>query len=210
MKEDDKTIEGIELEDAKLTAAQNRQFSRRFKLRLLDAALRVYSALGLIVAIFGASVFLLGEFELSERDRAAILVSAAGLMLTVVSLAAGYYYRQREMGAREKELRHSRALMSRLLYLEMIEEWSKFESLARDALHEDQRQNRRISISDILKTLRDQEVISSIESEALMYCLQVRNSIAHGKIDEIDTAEISFLLRRLRGIAGRLKPSSEH
>ncbi|PWK60086.1 hypothetical protein [Roseicyclus mahoneyensis] len=167
--------------------------------RLLRLVMQAYAGLGLM-AFSGAIIFLFFELDWSREERIALLVGIGGLTLSVASFFVSWLYSQRELSKAEEAQRVSHRLMSRLVYLEMIEEWSRFEATARSKLADDQRPNRRYSISEIIRSLRESDKIKPIDTEVLNYCLQVRNSIAHGNLSAVDAWETSYLLRRLRGI----------
>jgi hypothetical protein len=167
--------------------------------RIVKFIMQAYAALGLVFFL-AAVFFIFFELNWSPQEKVAVYIGISGLTLAAVSFFVSWYFSQRELLKAEATQRASHRLMSRLVYLEMIEEWSRFEALAAEILIDSRRVNRRLAFSEIIKLLKEFDKVRAIDVEVLHYCLQVRNSIAHGKLHDVDAWETTYLLRRLRKI----------
>lgn len=176
--------------------------------RIVKFIMQAYAALGLILFL-AAVFFIFFELNWSPQEKVAVYIGISGLTLAAISFFVSWYFSQREILRAEATQRASHRLMSRLVYLEMIEEWSRFEAFAAETLIDSRRVNKGFTASELIKLLKEFEKIKAFDVEVLHYCLQVRNSITHGKLHDVDAWETSYLLRRLRKINDTLSKNDD-
>lgn len=200
----EENMEKTRSEISKILAAERLDVIGRFRRKILELVLLLYAFSGLLVALFGGYLLVVSELDLGAREKTIAAIIMVSILVSMVSLLINHLMNRREISRREKALSESNALISRLIYLEMIEEWSRFEETAKALLSTGERPNIRLSIPAIMDDLQKTDALTPIDLEALKYSLQVRNRIAHGKIEEINPSEVRFLLNRLKTVTDRI------
>ncbi|HZE72962.1 MAG TPA: hypothetical protein VE135_25910 [Pyrinomonadaceae bacterium] len=149
--------------------------SRRRRLRRrLDLLLRMYSLMGLLIAILAAGYFLLTllPYKLSERQQMALIAGGIGIALAVMSRILVIYRTEQE--SEEIELLKENESLSSFL-----DTWAKFERTSKETLSKQEDFNIH-SLRSVISRLYEEGKISKEDVIALDEAVQIRNSIVHG------------------------------
>lgn len=149
-------------------------YRQKNKLRL---TFRVYTFFGLIVSIIGIIYFVSSffEFQLSVSQRFALVLSGAGLLL---SLLAKFYVefskeREKEYEKRNRELENISSF---------ILNWATLERATSHFFRFNKIDNNKFAIGRNLAILTEKKVVTMREFLTLEKALDVRNRIVHDKI----------------------------
>jgi hypothetical protein len=149
-------------------------YRQKNKLRL---TFRVYTFFGLIISIIGIIYFISSffEFQLSVSQRFALVMSGAGLLL---SLLAKFYVeftkeREKEYEKRNRELENISTF---------ILNWATLERATSHFFRFNKIENNKFAIGRNLAILTEKKVVTMREFLTLEKALDVRNRIVHDKI----------------------------
>ena len=150
---------------------EKRQSTRR----RFETILKLYSLLGLVVAVFGIVYFILTtlDIEFTRVQQMALLISGTGIFLSVTSWALLMLRRER-MKDEVKKLQ----LMQELS--EFIWKWSKFEAISKEVLLRQGKEFNKYSIREIIEHLSHERIIDKSDILLLEEAIQVRNIAVHG------------------------------
>jgi hypothetical protein len=171
---------------------------------IFERLLWVYSALGLIIAVFGMGWFLFKEYfyALSYESRFPLLISLAGLVLFSLSVI----FKQ----IRFPTIMHSSKSMVDVkadqtdYLLSFIRAWQEIELLLRDITSRRQGESKaKEPISIMVKNLVDSGKLSPSEANLIQYLLNTRNNVVHGK-SVITKEELQALLNDIRTLKEHL------
>lgn len=150
---------------------EKRQSTRR----RVETILKLYSLLGLVVAVFGIAYFILTtlDIEFTRVQQMALLISGTGIFLSVTSWALLMLRRER-MKDEVKKLQ----LMQELS--EFIWKWSKFEAISKEVLLRQGKEFNKYSIREIIEHLSHEGIIDKSDILLLEEAIQARNMAVHG------------------------------
>lgn len=148
---------------------------RRASRRRIDFVLRVYSVMGLLLAIIASAYFglTLLPVDLSSSQQIALATAGIGIALTTISRTLIILRKQRENEEIEK-LQEYKAIS------DFLETWSQFESASKSALAEGDSDINIHSLRAVISRLLQEGKINRADVQALDNALQTRNAIVHG------------------------------
>jgi hypothetical protein len=136
--------------------------------------LRIYVALGILIAAASVLYFVgsMFEIEISTKQRFALIVAGSGLAVSVLSWLLLNYRRALDRYQTEEYL----SLVRRM---EVVEAWQEFEETSRRLLRKDGEDFERYSLRSMIDALRKDGVIDIQDFENLRNALDIRNLIVH-------------------------------
>ena len=146
----------------------------RFRAEQLEAILRGYIALGLLIAA-GALVYFAFSFlkiDLTPNQRMSLLVAGAGVSVSIMS-AMLIFLRRQQMALRARTYEVVDA------GFDIVREWSRFEEAGRQILLQNGQAFNARSPRSIVSTLESGEIIPPELAHSLGLALEVRNRIVH-------------------------------
>lgn len=142
----------------------------------IDSILRIYSVLGVLIALVGLLYFLYLSLEirLSYSEQMALMFSGAGLLISITSWALVIVRkaRRRESERQMKEVYES---------WELLSGWAELEAIAKSYLVQRDSEIKKHSIREVMDHLVLSEIISQHELYELENALKLRNLLAHAK-----------------------------
>jgi hypothetical protein len=185
--------EGTEME-AELTESLRMQSGQRSLRRRLNVILRLYSALGFLMAILagGYLLFSLVSVNLTFSQQLALAIAGTGLALGVLSRSL--FELRKERDKYEAERREQLDAISSI-----VEAWARFEAASKMALEERDRDINRLSPRAVISRLHSEGKIDESDLLVLENALQTRNLLVHGSetISPTMAQRTSFLLRQV-------------
>lgn len=150
--------------------ADDKRFLRRRKMELV---LRMYSLLGVLMAILSAGYFVqtLLPFTLSEQQKTALLIIGVGLVLATMSRALLVFYRERE----------AERMAERERLLTLLDAWSSFETVSKRVLDQQGEKFDQHSVRSIISKLQSDGKINDADVRIIEEALGARNAIVHGQ-----------------------------
>lgn len=166
----DFNYERLELEKDLWELQKRQSMHRKF-----ETILKLYSLVGLVIAIFGIAYFVFTtlDIELSRIQQMALLVSGTGLGLSITSWALLVIRRER-IDADVKKLKSMQDLG------EFIWKWSKFEATSKEVLLAQGKEFNKYSIREIIERLYEDKIIDKEDAISLEEAIQARNMVVHG------------------------------
>lgn len=139
-----------------------------------EMVLRIYVALGILIAAASVLYFVgsMFEIEISTKQRFALIVAGSGLAVSVLSWLLLNYRRALDRYQTEEYL----SLVRRM---EVVEAWQEFEETSRRLLRKDGEDFERYSLRSMIDALRKDGVIDIQDFENLRNALDIRNLIVH-------------------------------
>lgn len=188
---------------------------RKRGVRQIEAILRAYVVLGITTFLIAISFFGLTfiDITLTVAQQVALMISALGLMLSIMSFALLLIRRQQREGAllaqrlveQVTNATPGEANAPSGAAYEVVRQWARFEDLSRSffSLKGDKYNYR--SPRQIFDKLASEALISSADARELHMALDVRNRLVHST-DEMDPTLVSAALNILL----RLNDMLEH
>lgn len=142
--------------------------------RRVNAVLRLYIAVGMMLAIIGSGYLLYSKLHLTldEQEKLALAAALVGAFTSAISA----FYLVYRRSIYEQDTERAREHQAVGLFLEL---WSRFEeTIRKTALGE--YVGSRASIREILKAAREANIISIADQGEAEALLQFRNSLVHG------------------------------
>lgn len=167
----------------------------------IEQVLRLYSVIGILIAFFALSYFLLLflEIDLTKDQSIALTFTAFGFLFSVVSWSTLSFMKER----RNFELTNLQSLHD--IY-NLMEVWSDLEITAKDKLDKENISYAKHSINSILESLKHYEIISEVDFCTLQKAKNVRNMLVHNNINSnISSFNISETINDLLTIIDKLK-----
>jgi hypothetical protein len=167
----------LERNDQDLTLWLDQAARQRALTARLEAVLRLYISVGLLITTFGlgALAYSLLPVELTRLQIYAVLTAGVGGALAAMSASLLYVRRQRL----QQELKQQEDV--NYIY-KFLRAWAEFETIGRAVLSEGQESKSRYnphSLRSLISRLHQKERINSQDVALLEYALKVRNSIVH-------------------------------
>ncbi|KDR87688.1 hypothetical protein L905_18985 [Agrobacterium sp. TS43] len=172
--------------------------NKRDKSRRISIILRVYAILGMLLFVVGVMYFALSlyQIELTREQTIAVILSGAGLLMTVASLGVSNLWRYR---ADEYNLEiHNASMRGRLLA-----SWGEFEKVVRSTISNAGLNANGLRLRPLLVELTKLDLIAEEDLPLLKRALDVRNAIAHGA-DFYSSQEIAELTEYVARITMKL------
>lgn len=143
--------------------------------RKISIVLRVYALSGMLLFVVGAMYFVLSLYgiDLTREQTIAVIVSGAGLLISIVSLGVSNLWRH-ETEVYRLELRDAS------MQGNLVGAWGEFEKVVRSALSDAGRNTNDLRLRPLLTELTRIGLISEDEFTRLKQALDVRNAVAHG------------------------------
>lgn len=173
------------------------------KSRRISIVLRVYAVLGMLLFVVGVMYFALSlyQIELTREQTIAVILSGAGLLITVASLGVANLWRYK---ADEYSLQIQNASMRGRL----IAAWGEFEEVVRSTISRAGRGASGLRLRPLLAELTKLDLIAEDDLPLLKRALDVRNAIAHGA-DFYPPQEIAELTEFVARITMKLARGSD-
>lgn len=148
---------------------------RQARRRSFESILKLYSMMGVVVAIFGVAYFVLTtlDINLTSEQQFALLISGVGITLSAASWALLVMRRER-LNDEIKKLKSMQELS------EFLWKWSKFEEVSKTILSQNNLEFNRHSIREVIELLLREGVIDRSDALALEEAIQARNMAVHG------------------------------
>lgn len=180
--------------DNKLWELEKRQLSQR----RFQTVLKIYSILGIVVAIFGIAYFILISFniQLTIHQQQLIVISGVGLALSITSWM--WLKIRREQSKDEIEKFIAMQDLSELLW-----KWAKFEEVSKQILKNNRVEFNYYSIREIIDLLFKEGKIDRFDVLALEEVIQARNRAVHGG-RMLPRDMISKYLKRIEEIMNKI------
>ncbi|MHB8138383.1 MAG: hypothetical protein ACYDGO_08345 [Smithellaceae bacterium] len=139
-----------------------------------ETIMKIYSLLGLIIAVFGIGYFLFTilEIKLNTTQQMTLLISGIGMG---VSLASWVFLLIR----RERANEYVKKLQSMQELSEFLWKWSKFENISKNILETQGKEFNRFSIREIIDRLYEVQLINKEDVLFLEEAIQSRNMVVH-------------------------------
>ena len=181
------------------------RFSQEFKFKKIEYVIRLYTILGLCMAVFGLAYFLMSTFNinLSEEQIKGIALFLSGI-LTVFFCRIILVLRR---------LKLSRDLMLQQMELSLhsvIDIWQNFEDVGQSLLKDDKINIDAdyLSIENIVSGLKSRDLISNSDIDIIKEYIKARNKVAHGDIS-IDNSELIYQSQKMSEIISKLQKTLE-
>lgn len=183
--------------DRDLWELEKRQSGRR----RFESILKLYSMMGVVVAVFGVAYFILTtlDIQLSFKQQVSLLVSGVGLALSAASWSLLVMRRER-LNDEINKLKSMQELS------EFLWKWSKFEDISKSILLRSEQEFNRHSIREVIELLLINEVIDRSDALALDEAIQARNMAVHGG-SELPKAMISKYSEKLDEVVDKILKS---
>ena len=174
---------------------------RRAGRRKFESILKIYSMMGIVVAIFGIAYFLLATLDvhLTFEQQIALLISGVGFALSAASWSLLKMRRERLNDDINK-------LKSMQELSEFLWKWSKFEEISKALLSETDLSYNRRSIREVIDMLLQTQIISRSDALVLDEAIQTRNLAVH-RGSEIPESMISKYSEKLDKIIDKILDS---
>lgn len=148
---------------------------RQAGIRRFESVLKLYSIMGIVVAVFGIAYFVLTtlDIQLNTNQQIALLTSGVGLTLSAASWFLLVMRRERLNDELNK-------LKSMQELSEFLWKWSRFEEVSKNILSRSDKEFNRHSIREVIELLLKNKVIDGSDALALDEAIQARNMAVHG------------------------------
>ncbi len=163
------------MDDKDVITTFSKKSQQRREQRKVELVFRLYSTVGILMAVAGAGYFALSfvPIELTSRQLAALVVAGAGMVLAVLSkLLVSLWQRitvERYMDDQD-----------RLRLNEFINTWAQFEIASTEAANASEGNGGHMPIRATLAKLVADGRISKVQLLEIDEALRVRNAIVHG------------------------------
>jgi len=156
-----------------------------FRVEQLEAILRIYIVLGLLIAA-GALIYFGFSFlkiNLAPDQQASLIVAGAGVSVSIMS-AMLIFVRRQQMALR--------ARMHEIVDtgFDVVREWSRFEEAGRQILHQNGQAFNARSPRSIVSALESEDIISTALAHSLGLALEVRNRLVH-QVEPVPWQEVA-------------------
>ncbi len=143
--------------------------------RTLESILRLYTAIGLLIAVISSSYFIFSKFDInfSNSERLSIMISITGVILSVSSFILLMTMRERYF-MRTKDINDVEKLKDFLF------EWELFESEVKNILQKKKYKFNENSIKDMINVLYKNDIITEYDLIDIEKALRIRNFLLHG------------------------------
>lgn len=170
----------------------------------LEATLRIYSALGLLLAVGAMIYFLFLAFNITigPKEQLSLLVAASGLAFSLMSWILLNTRRERDRLEVENLKEYSDMI-------DLVEYWTMFETISRELLKKEGDEFNQYSPRSILFTLKKEGRITDGDLRVLQEALELRNIVVHGGM-RFPPNVVSRVAGQLRGITSKLSEAAPH
>ena len=161
--------------------------------RKIDLVFKIYSYIGLMIAIIGIVYFILitFSFEFTKSQQIALVFAGIGLALSVTSRIF--------LLMRKERMEYETKKIKLMQYLsEFIWKWSKFESVSKETLLKKGKEYNKYSIRATIDHLYHENIIDDSDIVILEEAIQARNSAVHGG----DSFPIDMIIQYTKQIDG--------
>jgi uncharacterized protein YutE (UPF0331/DUF86 family) len=148
--------------------------TRKLRARRIDLIFRVYSTLGVLMAVFGTAYFVLTLIPYRPTPAQSIALGIAGFGVALGLMSKTLIVLRRERAAAEAE-----TVTDLTAVAEFLERWAEFENVSRAALAREGGLGSRHSVSELIRRLYQEGRIDDVDRMALERAIQLRNAIVH-------------------------------
>ena len=141
----------------------------------IDLILRIYSLMGLLIAVLAGGYFVLTllPFKLSNNQQIALMFIGVGIALAFMSRTLIILRKERDISETER-------LKEYQTISEFLGTWSQFEIASKEALRQHDKDVNIHSLRAVISKLHEEEKIDNADVQALDEALHTRNEIVHG------------------------------
>ena len=143
----------------------------------IEQVLKLYIAIGSIIAVVALSYFVLSffEFELTSNQVKSLMIFASSVVISIASWAMLIY--RKKVESQVTTWRMASQKLTGFVYL-----WSEFEAVAKDRLERDEVEFSKHSIRSVISSLHGCGYIDEKDVTFLDSAIQLRNSIVHHEL----------------------------
>ena len=164
-------VDSLDEVDLLVVRADHGRRRRQLARRLLLA----YGALGLVVVLVGAGMFLL-EFDLTATQKTTLILGLIGVALVVIGFVGERLLSRPSLDPDDIAGETASALAA----AEFLVAWGEFEAAAAESLSVHGAAFEARSLSSVIHALQESHLIEKEEQRLLRLLLRFRNAIAHG------------------------------
>ncbi len=183
-------------QDASEIAHQIRtRASQKFK---IEYVLKIYSAIGFLVALGGSVYFILTTLhvEISQRQQVSLIAVGSGITVSLISWLTTAFMNNRESYEIEKFSEYSKSL-------ELVNSWANFEMVGRNLLELEGDDFNKYSLRSMISHLKQEAKISDFDQRVLQDALELRNMIVHAR-GRFPTTAVVLATNKLNAVIDKL------